>query len=330
MQRAFSILASALAISIAGISHVAAKSPDNKALAARVELHTFQSLTLPDTAFLKGDATAGKAVTLVAELRLAQATGKQPLVVLMHGSSGIGSNIAAWARRFNAQGMATLALDSMTGRGLKSVSANQGLLGRLNFTLDIYRALDLIAKDPRIDTSRVALMGFSRGGQGALYASLTRFHELWNKSGVKFVAYVPFYPVCATSYMEDTRIEPAPIAIFHGAKDDYNELAPCKAYAARLVAAKHDVVVHEYPDAHHGFDVPTLFGKVIHAKTSQTGRRCKIKETAPGVLTNLETNAPFSYADACVQLGPHVGGDEEATRAAEPTVDAVLRKAFKM
>ena len=54
------------------------------------------------------------------------------------------------------------------------------VLGRLNFILDIYRALDILAKHPRVDPQRIALMGFSRGGQAVLYASLKRFKEMWN------------------------------------------------------------------------------------------------------------------------------------------------------
>jgi hypothetical protein len=35
-------------------------------------------------------------------------------------------------------------------------------------------------------------MGFSRGAQAALDASLDHFHKLWDTSGVKFAGYIPF------------------------------------------------------------------------------------------------------------------------------------------
>ena len=54
-------------------------------------------------------------------------------------------------------------------------------------------------------------MGFSRGGQAALYASLEQFHEMWNKSGIEFAAYVPFYPDCATTFVSDTDVVGRPI-----------------------------------------------------------------------------------------------------------------------
>jgi hypothetical protein len=69
-------------------------------------------------------------------------------------------------------GISTFVIDGFSGRGLTAVGPNQALLGRLNFILDIYRALDILAKHPRVDPERIALMGFSRGGQAALYASL--------------------------------------------------------------------------------------------------------------------------------------------------------------
>lgn len=308
-----------------------AQSPatsDPASIPARVELHPFPSRTLPDSAFLKGEE-AGQPVTLAAELRLSQASGKQPVVVLMHGSGGVGANIGPWVEQFNAMGMATLVIDGFTGRGLTSVSSDQAKLGRLNFILDIYRALDILAKHPRIDTSRIALMGFSRGGQAALYASLDRFQKMWNRSGVTFAAYVPFYPDCAISFMGETDVAGVPIRIFHGAADDYDPVSVCQPYVARLKAAGRDVVVKEYAGAEHGFDTPFPIGRV-EAPTSQTVRACTIRETEPGVLTNAATGQPFTYKDACVQLGPHVGGNAEGAAAAHKDVGAFLATQFKL
>src|SRR3954467_9816999 len=179
-------------------------------VAARVELHAFASLTLSDQQFLNGDSN-GKPVSMTGEFRIAQGTGRLPVVVLMHGSGGIGANIEPWTRKFNSMGISTFTIDGFTGRGLTSVNTDQASLGRLNFILDIYGALELLAKHPRVDPERIVLMGFSRGGQAALYASLTRFHNMWNKSGAQFAAYIPFYPDCATSYAGETEIAAKPI-----------------------------------------------------------------------------------------------------------------------
>ena len=122
----------------------------------------------------------------------------------MHGSSGVGATIEAWVHEFNAMGISTFVIDGFTGRGLTAVGPNQALLGRLNLIVDIYRSLEILAKHPRVDPDRIVLMGFSRGGQAALYASLDRFNKLWNKSGVQFAAYIPFYPDCSTTYPNDT------------------------------------------------------------------------------------------------------------------------------
>jgi dienelactone hydrolase len=300
-----------------------------KEIAARVELHAFPSLTLSDQQFLNGDAN-GKPVTMTGEFRIAQGTGRLPVVVLMHGSGGIGANIEPWTRTFNAMGVSTFAIDGFTGRGLTAVSTNQASLGRLNFILDIYRALELLSKHPRVDPDRIVLMGFSRGGQAALYASLTRFNKLWNRSGVQFAAYIPFYPDCATSYAGETDIAERPIRIFHGMPDDYNPVASCKPYIQRLRETGRDVALTEYPDAQHGFDTPLNLGAVIVATGAQTVRGCRIREAEGGVLLNVSTSQPFSYKDECVQLDPHVGGNAEATRAARVAVSDFVRQVFRL
>jgi dienelactone hydrolase len=306
-----------------------AADPSAGDIAARTEIYDIHTLTLSDQQFLTGDAEA-KATTTSGKLRVAQGEGRLPVVVLMHGSGGMGSNIELWERTFNAMGISTLALDGFTGRGLTQVSTDQALLGRLNFILDIYRGLDVLAKHPRVDPQRMVLMGFSRGGQAALYASLKRFHQLWNKSGVEFAGYIPFYPDCASTFVSDTETADRPIRIFGGTPDDYNPIALCKAYVARLKAAGRDVEVTEYPNAPHGFDSPLGAQPPVVSPKSQSVRACKIREEAGGILKNVSTGQAFSYKDACVEYGPHIGHDPEATRQVQQTVTAFVRTVFKL
>jgi dienelactone hydrolase len=298
-------------------------------MAARTELHTIDTLTLSDAQFLSGDTNAKAAVTTGA-LRIPRGEGRLPIVVLQHGSGGMAANVEMWSREFNEIGVSTLALDGFTGRGLTSVNTNQALLGRLNFVLDIYRALDVLSKHPRVDPQRIALMGFSRGGQAALYASLKRFHKMWNRSGIEFAAYIPFYPDCATTFVTDTEVADRPIRIFGGTQDDYNPIALCKTYMERLKAAGRDVQVTEYPTASHAFDNP--LGPVPAAVVAggQSVRHCAIREEPVGLLIDASTRQPFTYKDPCVEIGPHVGYDAAATEAAKASVKEILKTAFRL
>jgi len=320
-------LITALAVSLVASFAFAESTSQN--MAARTELHSIDTLTLPDAQFLSGDVN-GKPTATTGQLRIAVGSGRLPLVVLQHGSGGMAANIEMWARELNAVGVSTFALDGFTGRGLTAVNTNQALLGRLNFILDVYRTLDVLAKHPRVDSQRIALMGFSRGGQAALYASLKRFHKMWNRSGIEFAAYIPFYPDCATTFISDTDVADQPIRVFGGTRDDYNPVALCKAYVERLKAAGRDVQLTEYPDAPHAFDNP--LGPVPDAvvNNGQTVRHCVIREEPAGLLINASTKQPFTYKDPCVELNPHVGHDAAATEAAKTSVKAILKTAFKL
>jgi len=228
-------------------------------------------------------------------------------------------------------GVSTFAIDGFTGRGLTGVSTNQAALGRLNFIFDMYRALAVLANHPRVDRTRVALMGFSRGGQAALYAAMRRFDiYYWNKSGIEVAAYVAFYPDCMTTYIGDTDMTDHPIRIFGGAIDDYNPIARCKDFVTRLHEAHHDVELTEYPDAPHGFDNPLGSTTPTVAKNAQTVRNCVIREETKGVLINKATDKPFSYTDACVEHDPHVGYDPDAAASAKIAVQDFLRAVFRL
>ena len=129
---------------------LAVAEPASNDMAARIELHAINTMTLSDAQFLTGDAN-GKATVTTGQLRIAAGSGRLPVVVLQHGSGGMAANTDLWEREFNAMGVSTFALDGFTGRGLMQVNTDQALLGRLNFILDIYRSLDVLAKHPRVD-----------------------------------------------------------------------------------------------------------------------------------------------------------------------------------
>jgi dienelactone hydrolase len=172
-------------------------------------------------------------------------------------------------------------------------------------------------------------MGFSRGGQAALFASLKRFHEMWNKSGAAFAAYIAFYPDCATNFVSDTDVVDRPIRIFGGTPDDYNPIALCKPYVQRLKAAGHNVELTEFPNAPHSFDNPLGAQPAAVSPNSQSVRNCSIREEFSGILLNAATREPFSYTDACVSRGPHMGYDPDATTQVRSVVTAFIRSTLK-
>jgi len=302
-----------------------AHAENGRDMAAHAEVHLIPSLTLSDSQMLRGDAN-GKPVIVGGILRLAKQAGRQPLVVLIHGSSGMGANIEMWERTFNENGIATFSIDGFTGRGIRSTSQDQSQLGRLNLILDAYRSLDLLAHDPRIDPSKIVLMGFSRGGQATLYAAMTRLNRSWNTSGVRFRAYLPFYPDCMTRYRDDTDVN-GPIREFHGADDDYDPAPACTSYIERLQKAGKDAEMTVFAHASHAFDMPYPMPTEI-VKGAQTVRACRIVENAGGELINEATGAPFSFGDDCVERDPHVGGNAQARDAAIGDVMAYLKTLF--
>jgi dienelactone hydrolase len=300
---------------------------DSSAQVARTELHAIPTLTLSDRQFLIGDKN-GTPVTITGALRIPRlGADRLPAVILLHGSGGIGANVDYWSQELNGIGLATFITDSFTARGIQSTVADQELLGRLNMTYDAYRALGVLTAHPRIDPARVVLMGFSRGGQATLYASLKRFQRMHAPDGVTFAAYVPFYTPCFTTYIGDEDLGDKPIRMFHGSADDYVPVAPCRAYVERLHKAGKDVTLTEYPNAHHAFDNMLL--KVATAPQSQTTRHCTMKEEPEGAIINAVTKQPFSMQDPCVERGPTLGYNAEATTAATQAVKDFLRATLK-
>ena len=313
---------------LVGSSGLLVSSPAT-AQSARIELHPLQTTTLTDKEFLTG-LGEGKADLIVGELRIPKPGAERlPVVVLIHGSGGIGANIDLWSQELQSIGVATFIVDSFTGRGITSVVYDQEQLDSLAMIVDAYRALELLAKHPRIDPSRIGLMGFSRGGRVALYASLRRFQRMHSAPGVEFAIYLPFYPTCNVHYSEDEAHSNKPLRLFHGAADDWVLIGPCRDYVSALHAKGVDIRLTEYEGAYHAFDIPLLANKTF-LSNAQTTRNCVLREAAVGEIVNARTGQRFTFLDPCVERGATIGYDPAATAAAIAEVKEVLTTTFRL
>ena len=320
---------SVLATLAVAISHAAlAPNAISEIIAPHIETISIQTLTISDEQFLTGDAS-GWPTIISGILKVAQGSGRLPLVILMHGSGGIEENAGVWERLFASLGISTFEIDSFTGRGIVSTVADQSRLGRLNMILDLYRGLSILAAHPRVDPNRIAVMGFSRGGQAALYATLKRFQKMWNASGIDPAAYIALYAPCITTYIGDTKVTDHPIRIFHGTSDDWVEIAPCRAYFERLKPQANDVQMIEYPNTWHAFDYPSLPSEPMDVPYAQI-THCVLKEEPVGTIINTATDKPFTYSDDCLGRKAHVAYSAEATRATEAIMTGLLKKVFDL
>jgi len=319
----------ALTMLIATAASVCAQEPFPKDAAARIDVFPFETRTLSDPDFRAGNKAAASATTVAGVLRLPLSGGRVPVVVLLEGSGGIISNNDVWDRQLLSHGIATFTIDGFSPRGFVNLVADQSKLGLLNMIVDLYKGLGVLAKHQQIDSGRIAVMGFSRGGIIALYSAMRRFQTVWNDSGVTPAAYIPLYPFCNTELIDDTDVVGGPIRIFHGSADDYVSITPCQAYVKRLRDAGRDAQITALPDAYHAYDVPTLPSKPLLLPDAQK-TDCLIIESKSGTLINKASGNPYSPADTCNGKGAHIGYSAEATRATEAAVLDLLGSVFKV
>jgi len=297
-------------------------------LVSRIELHPIKTETLSSSEFLSGEKQ-GSSDTIAGELRMPSGIkGRMPAVVLMHGGAGITTNINPWAFELNDIGIAAFIIDSFTGRGFKEGRVPLSQISSLTMIVDAFRALELLANHPRINFARIALMGFSRGGGAALYASLKRFQRMYGREGHEYSAYIPFYPACWITYIEDEHISERPIRIYHGGADNWAPIEPCRKYVERLRENGKDVQLMEYQGAHHVFDHPVEFIKEF-PKATGLGR-CELEERPGGLVVNRATGEPWKPTDSCATKGTTIGGDLTARAEAIKAVKGFLTTTFKL
>ena len=240
-------------------------------IAARIELRAIPTQTLSDREFLTGKD--GKPATVTGELRIAQGTGRLPVVVLMHGSGGMSAGIDSWSRMFNAMGVSTFALDGFTGRGITSVSHRPGAARPAQLhPRSLRRAGDAGQASARRSAAHRpdGLLARRAGGavrqpssastsSGTSRAPSSRPTSRSIRTARRATSTIPMsWPRrSASSTASPTTIIRSP---------------PARRFVERLKAAGRDVVLTEYPDAQHGFDTPLGSGPVVSKGASDGAR----------------------------------------------------------
>ena len=167
-------------------------------------------------------------VTITGYLAKPAGGGTFPAVVLLHGCGGFHSSMLTWADRLAHRGYASLAVDSFGPRG---VTSNCG--GFAEQAGDGYAALHYLAQQAFVRADRVALMGFSMGGNSTL-ASLEQ-GSLGGRFPDKFRVGIAFYPLC----LAFSGLMTVPTLILIGDQDDWTPADDCAdmADAAKALTA---------------------------------------------------------------------------------------------
>lgn len=271
--------------------------------------------------------------TIAGRLTLPPGQSRVPAVILAHGSGGIlEGREHDWAARLNALGYATFVIDSFSGRNLRSTARDQSRLSTMANVADALAGLKLLATHPRIDAQRIAVMGFSRGGQVALYTTLEPVRLSAIDGGLRFAAHVALYPSCSIPYRADA-VSGAPILMLLGAADDYTPAAACLDYAAWFRDRGAMVETHLYVGAYHDFDIPAPPRRYPNL---QSARNCRAEvQVGAGTMKRLDTGEEMAdqgvinaYLRSCMEYGATYGGNAEALAAAQGDVAAFLRQAF--
>lgn len=328
-----------LAASLSTYVHAAPRASLTDGVVGRIELNSyFPAGQFPflSRSYLKDPpAVISGTLTLPAKPGL-QRNGKSPAVILMHGSGGISREREhSWAERLDSWGIAAFVLDSFTGRGIKPPNyADKNFVHGVAHVLDAYLSLQLLATHPKIDDKRIAVMGFSKGGQASLDAMFEPFRiaALGASAAHSFAAYVPFYPYCNFRHVSKA-LATAPMLMLLAGRDEMTEPKPCQNVAAWLEQRGVPVKVVVYPDAHHGFDRQSGLQfdkayvgiKACEAEMDLDLRKIRRLDTGAALATKEANDA---WLAECRKRGAHFGGHGPSREAAIAEVRTFLGGVF--
>lgn len=156
---------------------------------------------------------------------------------------------------------------------------------------DAYAALRFLAADSRIDADRIAIVGFSFGGEIAHLTALTSLRAALEPDGPSFAAHVAYYP--AGVYAPAAEVGAytgAPILMLLGDNDDNLPIAKVESLLNYAVAmgAPAPIEVKSYSGGLHAWTVSSLGAPRRYPQYAST-RGCPfilLSRSGPGLLVD--------------------------------------------
>ena len=263
----------------------------------------------------------------------ARSRGLVPAVIVLHGSGGVSLRHRRRASELRKLGFATFVIDTFTPRNLMSSIYDQAQVSSQGMTADVYAALRLLATHPRLDGKRIGIMGFSKGGIVATYASVERLANFYDalSGGHRFAFAIAYYPLCQLNLDTKDRLAGS-LLLLLGEKDDYTPPEPCVRMANSLKRRGQSIEYELYPGAYHGFDgtgsLRFLSGAVTVRDSSDC---CRVFVDAKGATRTLQSKQSLStvseriaYLRSCAVRGVRVGGNAAARRASWDRIKAFV------
>ena len=292
---------------------------------------TFQSSTYSDMRQLLVREAASGAVTVKAYLGFPeQVRDRYPAVIVVHTIGGYReANEGYAAAELRKAGFATLTYDSFAARGTTG-AALSGSSGYLPIGVaDAYAALRLLSGEPRIDANRIAIVGFSYGGEVAHLAAFETLRSALDAGPGRFAAHVAFYPAGNFGAIaEPGAYTGSPVLMLLGGKDDNLPVPKIESYLAyaRAAGAPTPIETVIYPGAYHAWTAADLGSARFYPDFVST-KKCPIillGPKRPAALIDGEVK-PFDPASfgTCVAAAPGYSmGFDPAVRAQSIT-DAI-------
>jgi dienelactone hydrolase len=243
---------------------------------ARAEKLTLHSATYANFGkLLLGRPTRPVAVS--ANLQFpARTADRYPAVVVAHTIGGYNPKNEGWfAAKLRAAGYATLTYDSFAARGLGRVVKGGNPSLSPSALADAYAGLKSLAAQPKVAPARIAVIGFSLGGDTAHLAALTAVRNALAPQR-KFAAHVGFYPAWVDGTVAGRgAYTGAPVLLLFGSKDEVNPQPKVHAYLAYFARAHTGAPIETkvYPSAHHAWTNPRFRRPRFHADLG-SARRC--------------------------------------------------------